>query len=696
MRLLRSILPLLPLAAALPAAAEDLSDLAGLLNEPVVTTASKEAETAGLAPAMTSVFTADDLRRHGFDSLHDAINFLAMGMLTEPAYATPEIGARGVLLTGDYGNHVLLLLDGHAVNEPWDGTAYYDWTAAIPLDVVDHVEVILGPGSVLYGSSAMLGVINVITKRARDWAGLHLEGEGAFPVGGRASVGYGAPLALGDRAGGVTVALEYVQQRGPRLSYERQPYDGVDWGGDATHRRLDVPSGFARLVLGDLDVGVRAALSRRAATQILGDFDDPDNVERDRWLSADARWGARLPGALRLGARVYGDLYDYFAHQPWTAAVDCLEGQDRCAYRANGASRWFGGELSLSRDWLGDGRLVTLLGAEGRRVQVRSTVDYRDLDTGADTRASGFTRGSTIAAAYLQQTLHLRRFSANAGVRFDHDPALGSHLSPRAALVVPAWRGGTVKAIYSEAFRAPSFYERFYSDPTEQLQAEDLRPETVRSLEAIVEQRLGAQRFRLGGFRTWWRDLVLTVPATDAQVAEAIDDGRLIPGATGVYLYANASRVESWGVNADWEGTGHGQRLRYGASITAARARAVDESGEAKLPAAAQLFGNARVSYDLGGRLPTLALAVRAVASRPVAGTDYDPPPTAPGVVQARVAVSGPAGHGLSYRLALDWASADRTAYAVGPDRSPENGLGRQPLQPMATFRAMAGLRWDR
>jgi outer membrane cobalamin receptor len=696
MRLPRALLPILSLAAALPAAADDVSDLAGLLNEPVVTTASKAAETAGLAPAMASVFTSDDLRRHGIDSLHDAINLLAMGMLTEPAHATPEIGARGVLLTGDYGNHVLLLLDGHAVNEPWDGTAYYDWTAAIPLDAVDHVEVILGPGSVLYGSSAMLGVINVITKRARDHAGLHLEGEGAFPAGGRASAGYGAPFTIGDRAGGITAAFEYVQQRGPRLSYERQQYDGVDWGGDATHRRLDVPSGFARLVLGELDVGLRAALSRRAATQILGDFDDPDNYERDRWLSADARWGTRLPGALRLGARLYGDLYDYFAHQPWTAAVDCLEGQDRCAYRQLGQSRWVGAELSLTRDWWGDGRVVTLLGGEGRRVQVRSTLDYPDLDTGATTRISSYTEATTVTAAYLQQTIHLRRFSANAGLRFDHDPALGSHLSPRAALTVPAWKGGTVKAIYSEAFRAPTFYERFSSDPTQQLQATDLRPETVRSVEAIVEQRLGAQRFRLGGFRTWWRDLVVSVPATDAQVADAVADGRLNEGATGVYLYANASRVESWGVNADWEGTGHGQRLRYGASFTAARARAVDGDGETKLPAAAQLFGNARVSYHLGGRLPTLALAVRAVASRPVAGTDYDPPPAAPGLVQARVAVSGPAGRGLSYRLALDWASADQTAYGVGPDRSPDNGLGHQPLQPLATFRAMAGVRWDR
>jgi outer membrane cobalamin receptor len=687
---------LLAALAASNAAAEDVSDLAGLLNEPVVTTASKSPETAGLAPALTSVITGEDLRRHGIDSLHDAIDYLATGMRTEPAYATPEIGARGVLLTGDYGNHVLLLLDGHVMNEPWDGTAYYDWTAAIPLDVVDHVEVILGPGSVLYGSSAMLGVINVITRRARDYRGVHVLGEGSYPTAGRASVGVGLPIASGEREGGLTAAFEYVQQRAPDLSYERQLYDGVEWGGDATHRRLDVPSGFARLVLGDLDLSLRAGLSRRAATQILGDFDDPDNFERDRWLSGDARWAAGLPGSLQLRIRLSGDLYDYSAHQPWTSAVDCLDGQDRCAYVATGVSRWFGGELSLTRDWLRDGRVVTLLGGEARRADVSSTVDYRDLDTGVDTRAAAFTQGSTIAAAYVQQTLRLRRFSVNAGLRFDHDPAFGSHLSPRAALAVPAWTGGSIKAVYSEAFRAPTFYERFYSDPTEQLQAGELQPETVRSVEAIVEQRLGAQRYRLGGFWTRWRDLVVTVPATDAQVTEAIEEGRLVPGAGGAYLYANASRVESWGLNADWDGTGHGQRLRYGASITAAHARAIGDGVETKLPAAAQLFGNARVSWEPGGRFPAVGLAVRAVVSRPVAGTDYEPTPTAQGVVQTRLAISGPVRHGLAYRLAFDWATTGLTAYAVGPDRGPDNGLGHQPLQPQATLRVMAGLRWDR
>jgi len=217
-----------PLAALLaagaePAHADGIAELAGLLNEPVVSTASKAAETAQLAPATVTVVSGDDLRRFGLDSLSDAINYLTTGMIAEPSYASPEIGVRGVLLTTDYGNHVLFLLDGHPLNEPWDGTTYYDWSVGFPLDLVDHVEVILGPGSVLYGSNAMLGVINVITRRAQDYPGLHLGLEGSLPAESHAFLGYGLPLEQGGREGGLTPGLDYLRSWGPRERYAIQP-----------------------------------------------------------------------------------------------------------------------------------------------------------------------------------------------------------------------------------------------------------------------------------------------------------------------------------------------------------------------------------------------------------------------------------------------------------------------------------------
>ena len=79
---------------------------------------------------------------------------------------------------------------------------------------------------------------------------------------------------------------------------------------------------------------------------------------------------------------------------------------------------------------------MTLVGGELRRNLVTSSVDYRDLDTGVDTRTSAFEKSSTPVAVYVQQVLRpVHWLSFNAGLRLDHDSELGSHLSPRAAAI---------------------------------------------------------------------------------------------------------------------------------------------------------------------------------------------------------------------------------------------------------------------
>ena len=151
-------------APALQAQSEDLE---ALMEQSIVSTPSKSAESSSTAPATSSVITAEELRAHGLRSLNEAINYASLGMVTTSPEHAVEIGARGVLLTGDYGNHVLLLIDGVPANEPWNGTAYFERGAGVPFELIDHIEVTLGPGSVMHGAQAMLGVVNIVTKRAR-------------------------------------------------------------------------------------------------------------------------------------------------------------------------------------------------------------------------------------------------------------------------------------------------------------------------------------------------------------------------------------------------------------------------------------------------------------------------------------------------------------------------------------------------
>jgi outer membrane cobalamin receptor len=673
-----------------PARAQDLSDLEGLLDEAVVSTASLRAEEASTAPATVTTITAEEMRRHGINSLNEALNFLSLGMVTEGASGTVEIGARGVLIASDYGAHVLVLVNGHPVNEPWDGTAYFDRGLGIPWELVDHLEVILGPGSVLYGSHAMLGVINVVTKRAKDFRGVRMTLESEVPTSIRGALGFGQEFRLLGVPAELTLAMDLYSSHGPPHVYGPQDY-GLDavtgepkrfsfdgeatgiWGGRLTKGLYaQVPSGLARLQVGGLELTVRGSMFKRARGASWGTFNDPHNWERDRWLSVDLRHTATLTPIVKLSTRAFLDLYDYTQRAPAAAAEDCLEDQlGGCVYHLRGVARWGGLDVLGTFDWLKDGRLVTLAGMDGRLRHVSSEEAYEDVLTGV-AEPTGYRERDAILGAYVEQTGRPAPWlGVNAGARLDYDPRFGAHLSPRMVLGLTPVPHTTVKAIYAEAFRAPSAFERSYADPVGYLAAPDLRPEVVRSVEAALEQRLGAQRFRVALFRTWWRDLVVTDDATAAEVAEALANGALREGVDAAGKNRNAAAVDSYGANLGMEGSFLGGRLRHGLSATFARTVRDPRDGGAPvpLPAAAQVFGNARVSYDLGAGLPVVALAVRHEGRRVMDGSSLDPVPYAPPLTEVRGTLSGPVPlvEFLSYRLMANYASTSQSAYQVGP-----------------------------
>jgi outer membrane receptor protein involved in Fe transport len=709
------------LLATASARADGVADLEGLLEESVVSSASKAgAEIASTAPATTTTITAEDLRRYGVRSLDEALNFLSLGMITENPRQTVEIGARGVLLSRDYGTHVLLLVDGHMMNEPWNGTAYFDRGAGIPFELIDRIEVILGPGSVLYGSNAMLGVINIVTKRAKDFSGLRGIVESELPISIRGAAGFGKDFKLLGVKGEVTAAIEYYASRGPNSRFGPQNFgaDGITgqparfssatpangiWSSDGQPNLFfsQVPAAYARVAIGSFEIALRGSMFKRwnpftGSTDLAG----TNGFELDRWLSLDARWHTTVAAPVRLSARLYGDLYDYHERDPLSRADQCIEGQPNgCIYDLYGKSRWAGLELGAAFDWLKDGRVVTTIGVDGRvRYTEGSTGQYTDRDTGkGPTPAPPYSATEPFFAAFAEQTARPARWLAfNAGGRLDVDKPFGVHFSPRVAAVVSPWSGGHFKAIYSEAFRAPSGFERYYYDPLAAVPSPNLRPEVVRSVEASFEQRLGAQRLLVTGFRSWWKDIVVTEYLSDEELAAAKAKGQLADAATYASRYKNASSVTSFGASLAFDGVA-AHRVRYGLGITAAYARQDDGDGSAPHPlaAAAQLFGNARLAYDLGEGLPVIALAGRFAGSRPISGSDFVPTPYASPLAEVRVTASGPFPRlrGLTYRVSWSSVFTEGAPYRVGPN-GPSPGYDRQEIIPLDRFRVAAGLEY--
>jgi outer membrane receptor for ferrienterochelin and colicins len=710
--------------SAAPARAEDTGELEGLLDTAVVSAPSKSPETATLAPATSIVLTAEDFKRYGIRSLDDAINFLGRGMVVEKTLETGEIGARGVLLTSDFGSHVLLMVDGHVLNEQWGATAYFDRTATIPFEIIDHIELVLGPGSVLYGSNAMLGIVHIVTKRAKDYDGvhLHIDGQASVLAPGRAlrgAAGFGKAFSLGETRGEVVFEGEYYTQDGPTFDFGPQAWgpDGfsgyrhfdVDpkdrkfpagiWGGrgdDAYYTRA--PAGLLKLRVGDFELMTRAALSKRAEPTDSGNFDDPNSYQIDRWLNLDLKHTLTASSVVRLSTRLYGDLYDYEQYWSSNGSDDCLLGQNSgCLWRLFGAASWMGLEPQLTLDWLEDARLITLLGVDGRLKSIRSHVHYYDNATGQSPGAIGaYDEVEKALAAYAQQTFWVTpAFGLNAGARLDLDERFGAAALPRAAAVLVPWRGGTLKAIYSEAFRAPTAFDIYYNDPTTQIPGgKSLRPERVRSVEASMEQHAGSHTFELSAYYSKWRDLLLGTDASEEALAAAAARGEVAEGDYEFFQVQNVSRITSYGMDLGFRGSVLSRRLAYAVGVTGAFARREEPGGvRERLAVMPHAFANARISYDLGGKLPTLALAGRFVPRRPLENYPEDTREFAIPSGEIRAVVSGPiGGTGLSYSLSGNVIAAKTTAYVVGHEPLPNGATEKSPNDQL---RIGAGLSYD-
>lgn len=161
-------------AAAGPVYAQDLSELEEQFQlfqaEDVVVSASKHEQKASEAPSAVYVITSREIQSSAALTLSDLLRRVPGFDVYRVNQGYSIIGARGQ--TTESNNLVLVLLDGREVNIELFGIPFVE-QIPVTLDEIDRIEVIRGPGSALYGANAFSGVVNIITKRPKDYSGFH-------------------------------------------------------------------------------------------------------------------------------------------------------------------------------------------------------------------------------------------------------------------------------------------------------------------------------------------------------------------------------------------------------------------------------------------------------------------------------------------------------------------------------------------
>ncbi len=549
--------------AAQQVEAPDEAGLELLLAEPVVSSASRTAESASEAPGTTWTITGTDLKRYGIQSVEEAIRFLGHGMTSyeHDARLNAAFGARG-LLSDNIGLHIAILIDGNQAGgsaKTARGTQQY----MMPIELVDHIEVVLGPGSVVYGNSAMLGVINVITRSgasfdrthvvaqvgagsaADKWAKDETWGEGwvrTAAYGGFKGQLRGDPFDLAwhfairaDRQQGRSIWRNvegvdpYVDPHG---AFVREDVFNRD-----VHTRL-----FARATWGKWKFLASAAFGYTTGTGPIEASGRSTATEPEYML--DATWASQVGARGDVSLRAYAVVFDSRADLVPVKLDDahCLAtvGVTPCYDTLHYVNFRPFIEPIFTWDWKQDGSQVTTIGAQ-------LFIDGSVITSGA-TASDGSKVDYDVpvvvplpnAAAYAQ---HIWRGSAatlNVGLRGDVG-FLGWALSPRVAVIANPWTNGTVKAVFSTGFRTPSITERFLEIENFLTSNPDIKPEHVYSAEIDLAQRLGTQSLQAAIFACAWDGLITT-------------RGVIVNGAAASQ-FANLRTVWSAGINLAWQGS---------------------------------------------------------------------------------------------------------------------------------------------
>lgn len=229
--------------------------------------------------------------------------------------------------------------------------------------------------------------------------------------------------------------------------------------------------------------------------------------------------------------------------------------------------------------------------------------------------------------------------------------------------------------------RAPTTDERSFRDPQLALQATALDPESVRSVEAILQQRFGSQSIVFGVFRSWWSNMIVRhelnnldyeVTEDTVIISKAQQAGLLSTNIKKASQYQNIGTIENFGWNGGYDGSLMAGRLAYAFNLTAAYARSSTNQGSRLLTVTPSWFGNARISYDLAHGRPVVGLAAHFGGKRlSDAGEDarFAALPYAPPELDLRGTITGPSPWAakLSYQLMGNYSFAPTGPYTAGP-----------------------------
>ena len=448
-----------------------------------ISSASKFEQRVNAAPAAAQVISREDIKRHGWRTLTEALKSLP-GIYAVNDRGYDYLGARGFLIPGDYNTRFLLLIDGQRSNDNIYQQAQLGSEGWLDMSVVERIEYIPGPGSAIYGSNAMFGVINVITRSA----GKTPQNEVSTYVSQLGLTGVSAMTRQQTDGTGLLLQYSAEHQAGRNQTYANT---GLLYRADGT--------AAADGVAHDLDRGNNRHLMMRvdhnewsfslinhernitpSSAPYLTVFDDPSMKLNDGGTQLIASVQHELSTSSSLYARLGYTDWHYRATYPYLDAVSgyyrnyddnrgqMLDGEFR--YQLESGAHHLLSGLEFSRDLLAR-----------QHNFYSSTAPLGSVDTNINPLINH-------NGLFVQDEWQFNPgWLLSMGLRLDSASRSKSTTSPRLGLiwqVNPTW---TAKLLAGRAYRSPNSYESWFNVGNIYLNNPNLHPETIRTTEGVLE-----------------------------------------------------------------------------------------------------------------------------------------------------------------------------------------------------------------
>jgi vitamin B12 transporter len=454
---------------------------------PVVVTATRIETPLEQVTNSVSVITSDDIRSRQAETVLEVLRNV-------PGLDVVQTGSRGnvtsVFIRGANSNQALVLIDGVEVNGTTTGG--FDF-AHLTTESIERIEILRGAGGTLYGSQAVGGVINIITKRGEGAPEVNLSAEGGKFLTHRQVLG----LRGGLEKFGYSLTAARIETQG--FHRVNDDYRNLATSGRLDYRLTDGISlkGIFHFVNTDQGLfnnnnfipGVVAPSARFAVSQYVA------KLEWDQRLLQG--WDYRISGSLFKE-------HDKFSKDPDAVSTTSTRNLIRPQIGT--------GEFQTNYRW-GEWSTTTF-GIEFKQRKASTS------NISGGTRRAGINRAIRNMGYYLQEQIRLfdDRLILIPGVRLDDHQTFGAKWTPAFSAAYLFKETGTkIKGSYAQGFRAPTLNDLFFPSTRTGCPPfgnPDLGPERSWELDSGLEQDLFSNRIKLGAtyFHREVKDLISSVP----------------------------------------------------------------------------------------------------------------------------------------------------------------------------------------